>query len=368
MKILFVGDLELSKIVAAPSKVGFELFKKVSNQYSSTKFYLYFQDGKKYSRIQKLIGKKNIKKNMTQMGLITFIVNVIKFRPQIVQIISPSVYYLLAFPIFRLLGTKLFYLVHNVNKHTLKYYASIKQYEKMRALWIEKMSILNSNYIQVLSKREKQLLIDGYNISSQKIIIVSNGINSFATKKKYIKNSSKIIKIITVGSLDRKEKGIDLLIDFLCEIDIPVELKVCNYKEHSNEKNQTPAKIDIEWIEPLGENELRKEFLKNDLYITFSRYESFGIALLEAMNVGMIFLSANQIGLTERFNQLLTQKCVVNLDIKGEVFEKFNNLISLSPYEKQDLSNKIVEFSNKFSWNKVVLDYFNIYDDIFTTK
>lgn len=362
MRVLFVGDLEFTRIVPAPSKVGYELFKRVSSKYQDVRFYTYFQDGTKYSRSQKFFGKQKITNKITQMGLLIFLFNIIRFRPQIVQIITPSAYYLLAFPIFKLIKAKIYYLVHNVNSFTLDRFTFIGKYHKKRILWIEKMTVLSSTNILVLSKREKQHMMDAYRIISKKIIIVDNGINIFNCKRNYLKDS-KIIKVITVGSLDRKEKGTDSLIDFLGKLNFPIELTICYHQEHMNKTYNIPSNVNISWSVPLDEIGLRKEFTKNDFFISFAAYEPFNIALLEAMNTGLLFLATDRIGLTERFNKKL-QKCIIAFGQWEFAKDKLNYLINLSQAEKQVLSIEIMKFSNQFTWDKVIEKYFELYENV----
>lgn len=360
MKILFLGDIELGEIVPAPSKVGYELFKRASNKYEYVRFYTYFQDGRQYSTVQKLFGKQFITKKITQMGLLTFILNVLKFRPQIVQIITPSVYYLIAFPIFKLMGTKIYYLVHNVNKFTIDRFTIINNYEKRRILLIEKLAVLYSSNILVLSEKEKYHLLDLYKIHQSKILIVDNGIKNLNIKKNYSIDSN-TYRIITAGSLDRKEKGINFLIECLGKLEFSVELTICYYKAHNIKDCIIPPNIKIIWLEPLDDIELRKEFIRNDMFISLAKYEPFGIALLEAMNSGLLFLATDRIGLTEKFDKDLRQYVIPYGDCKI-ANEKLINLICLSIEEKQILSNRIINFSIQFTWDKVAEKYFNLYE------
>lgn len=361
MKILFVGDLELDGIVAAPSKVGYELFKRTLKKYKNVQFFTYFQDGSKYSRFQKLFGKQIVKQGIIQMGLFPFLFNIIKFRPDVVQVTSLSVYYIIGFPFLKLLDTKIFYLIHNLNKYTLNKFTIIDKKLKRRILLSEKLSILFASKIFVLSEQEKIHLLSNFNVASTKVEIVDNGIEVLDIKKDY-SLKHRITKIITVGSLDRKEKGLDDLIYFLEEIDIPIELTICHYKKHLKKVSTDKPNLKLEWLEPLNKNVLRKEFTKNDFFISFSEYESFSIALLEAMNTGLLFLATDRIGLTERFDKNL-QKYVVPFGDWKYAKNIFNFLLHLSFEEKQKLSNEIINFSNQFSWDKVVKKYFELYGE-----
>ncbi|MCF6296838.1 MAG: glycosyltransferase, partial [Flavobacteriaceae bacterium] len=149
----------------------------------------------------------------------------------------------------------------------------------------------------------------------------------------------------------------------LNKMNIPIQLTICYYKEHQNSDFEKISNIKVIWSKPLNEIELRKEYIKNDFFISFARYEPFGIAFLEAMNAGLLFLVTDTIGLVDGFNENL-KKYVVPFGNWEIAREKLNYLISLSKQKKQELSNQIIEFSNQFTWDRVVEKYFRLYDDV----
>lgn len=360
MKILFLGYLELGEIVAAPSKVSNEIFRRAETKYEDVKFFTYFQDGAKYSRFKKLFGKEIIEKNILMFGLFPFLFNILKYRPNVVHVTSLSVYYIIAFPLLKILSSRIYYSVHNVNKYTLDKYSTIKKSLKRKLLLSEKLSVLFATTIFVLSESEKKHLLTHYKIPNSKVKIIDNGIKPYDIKKIY-KNNRDILKVITVGSVGRKEKGIEHLIRFLKNLNFSIELTICYYSKEIKKSFIQPQNVNIVWKEPLNEIELRREFIKNDFLISFAEYESFGIALLEAMNAGLLFLATDRIGLTERFNQELRQ-FVIPFGEWGIAKDKLNDLMSLPVKDKNILSNKIAAFSNQYTWDRVVQKIFEIYE------
>ncbi len=359
MKILFVGNLELEGIISAPSKVANEIFSRTLRKYKSVYFFTYFQDGNKYSKFQKLFGKQILDNNIIQLGLFPLLLNVLKFRPDILQITSLSVYYLIIFPLLKLFGTKVFYLVHSVNKYTMDRYIVFERILRMKILFSEKISLFFSSKILVLSQKEKEHLLFQYAINPQKIVIIDNGIKSLNIKKSYSFNNE-IIKIITVGSFDRKEKGFEYLLKFLEQIELKIELTICYYKKHKKKVFSNNPNLKLVWKEPLNENDLREEFIKSDFFVSLAEYEPFSIALLEAMNSGLLFITTDRVGLTERFNEI-TKKYVVPFGKWEYAKDLLNELVNLSIEKKQELSLKIVKFSDIFNWDNVIENYFKLY-------
>lgn len=363
MKILFLGEFNNKDVLLAFSKVGTELFSRVKNKMESAQFYTYFQDGTIYSRWTKLFGFERIDNNILRLGIFPFIYFVIKFKPKIVQITSLTAYYIPIFLLSKLLNIKIVFLLHNVNKHTLKMDLDLKGYNKIRALLIELMAVKMSNVILVLSNREKAILREHYDVKNNKLKIISNGINLYNIRKDYNNKIAGPLKIISVGTFNRLEKGVDFLLDTLELINIEIELTICNNKAHNSMPSRKNSKVHMNFMPPLTEIELRKEFVKNDLFIALSRYDSFNMSLLEAMNAGLLFIATDRVGLTERFNTDF-QRFVIPFGNKEVIIEKILEIGNLSINEQVKWSKRIIEFSNDYCWDKVVQQYFNIYGEL----
>lgn len=363
MKILFLGDLSVNDVLLAFSKVGAEIFSSVKKQVDATQFYLYFQDGTIYSRWEKLFGHKRIDKNILRLGVFPFIYFVLKFKPKIVQITSLTAYYLPIFILSKLINIKIVFLLHNVNKHTLKMDLDLKGYNKFRVLLIELIAVKMSNIILVLSNREKNILCEHYDVKKNKIKIMSNGINLYNIKKSYNYEITSPLKVITVGNFTRLEKGLDFLLNSLELLDIEIMLTICNNKKHNRMPSSKKLNVRINFMPPLTEIELRREFVKNDIFFALSRYDSFNMSLLEAMNAGLLFIATDRVGLTERFNTDF-QRFVIPFGNKEVVIEKILEIRNLPINERVKWSKRIIEFSNDYSWDKVVQQYFNIYNEL----
>ncbi len=141
------------------------------------------------------------------------------------------------------------------------------------------------------------------NVKNEKIKIVDNGINPLGIIKKYA-DMTDTIKIIFVGSITRKEKSFEFLLNALSEIDNQIILSVYSYHQQVKGNIKIPKNVKLILGKPLTEIELRKEFCKNDLFILPSKIDSFPLSLLEAMDTGILFISSDRVGLTERFPEV----------------------------------------------------------------
>ena len=183
MKILLLGEYDPAEIVPAPIKVGKELFKEF-NKSGNTVYYMpYFQDGKIYSRYQKLFGHKRISENVHRTGIFPLISFVIKFRPEIVHIITPALYYIVLFPLRKILRFKIVSTLHSINHYVLPKLSDIYGYQRIRFLFIEKLLIKFSDSVFVYTERDKRYLTLYHKVSPLKLHIVNNGINLFDIRK-----------------------------------------------------------------------------------------------------------------------------------------------------------------------------------------
>ena len=120
---------------------------------------------------------------------------------------------------------------------------------------------------------------------------IPNYISKISEKKSLLNNKV----IISVGRLE-EQKGYDILIEICSKLlpDYPEwKLKIFgegNLRKKLEEqirKNNMGNQILL-----MGTtNEIEKEYLKSDIYVMSSRFEGFGMVLIEAMNMGLPLIS-----------------------------------------------------------------------------
>jgi glycosyltransferase involved in cell wall biosynthesis len=359
MKVIFVGAYNVSEVVLAPIKVGRELFEHISSKDVNSVYLCYFDDGSKYTRIQKLFGFEKISDRVYRCGIFPFILFTIKFKPDLIQIVTPDPYYLLLYPLKAFLKYKVAYLSHSIISYNLKNFLELNCYRKLRFYLIEKIVYRYSDLLQMLSATEAKFVTRYLKVKSSKIRIVNNGINMFGYKKFY-NESSELIKIICIGSLKRKEKSFELLFEALSKINNPVQLSIFDYEEQKLVNLKLPANVQIIFGKPLNEANLREEFCKNDLFIIPSRYETFSLSLLEAMETGILFIATDRVGLTSRFPDSFN-KFLVPYGNAEKLKDKILELHNLDCDEKNSLAKEIKNFAHGFSWDRISNQYIKLY-------
>jgi glycosyltransferase involved in cell wall biosynthesis len=362
MKVLFLGAYNKAEIVLAPIKVGRELFKHISAKGVNSVYLCYFDDGSKYTRIQKFFGFEKISDKVYRCGILPFILFTIKYRPDIIQIITPDAFYLPIYLLKCIRKFKIAYLSHSLNSYSLKNFLEINCYNKFRFKIIEKITLSYSDILQILTKSQARFITKYLKVKSEKIRIVDIGTNRSEIKKKYFETSDNI-KIICVGSLKRKEKSFEFLMEALSKIDYRIFLSIYSYEIQEKGAIQIPANVELNLGRPLNELELRKEFCNNDLFIIPSRTDSFPLSLLEAIETGILFISTDRVGLTERFPKLFT-RFVVPYGNTDKLKDKILELHQLDCVEKNKFTEAIREFTVEYTWEKISDKYIKMYREI----
>ena len=361
MKILLLGEYDAGEIVVAPVKVGKELFNNFKSFNHQVYYLPYFQDGNIYSNWQKLFGFQNINDGIFRTGVFHLLKFVIRFKPDIVHINTPGLYYMILFLLRKILRTKIVSTLHSINRYVLFNFSDIKGYQKYRFLFIEWLIVKCSDFVFVYSERDKRFICRYYNVSRSKVKIVCNGVKNLSIKKEYSAFQS-ILKVAFVGDVNRKEKGFNLMFNVLSQIQLPVQLSIYNFSTQSDTTKFISKNIKIKIFKPLDEVLFRNELTKNDLIIQPSIIDSFPLSLLEAMNAGLIFIISDRIGIAEliksEFNDLIFSSRNQEMLVKAIKY-----VSDLNTEQKQILSKRISEFSKSFSWEKTSLKYLNAYKE-----
>ena len=205
-----------------------------------------------------------------------------------------------------------------------------------------------SNYI-------KNRLIK-YGINEEKLVTIYNGIDvgseKFNKKEDYI---------LFVGRLV-KTKGIDLLIKALRNKEIKFRIVGKGPMMEKWKKIANKYGINAEflgWIE----NERKIELMKKcRAFVLPSRYESFGIVLLEAMKYGSPVIAMNVGGIPE-----VVGEAGIIVDNVHEMV-KFIEKLYENDKIVEELGKKAMERVKKFNWNDISKKTLEIYEDVIVKK
>lgn len=362
MKILFLGDFEDTEIVPAPIKVGKELFKSFKSSGHHIYYLPYFQDGNIYSRIQKLFGFEKITDRVYRTGILPLLFFVIKFKPQLIHIFTPGLYYVVLIPLRIFYRYKILSTLHSINRYVIPHLSHLKGYQKFRFLLIDYLLVKYSDYLFVYSRRDKRYISMYYKVKPDKIIVVNNGFNEVSVRKEDF-SCNFPLKVAFVGNINRKEKAFDLLFNALSLLNLPVKLSVFSHNKQVEIRNYNSINVDLQIHDPFSELEFRQELANNDIFILPSKYESFSISLLEAMSTGIIFIASSRVGLTERFNPKLKSLVFQNGNT-NDLIDRIRFYLKIDKIQKFSLSSEIINFAKNFYWENISKGHLKIYNDI----
>jgi len=362
LKILFLSEFDPGEIVPAPIKVGKELFNAFTKRGLNVVYLPYFQDGKIYSRFQKLFGFQKITYKVYRTGIFPLVAFVIRFRPQVIHIITPALYYIVLFPLRLFFRLKIVVTLHSINRYVIPHLSKITGYQKFRFLLIDYLLIKYSDCVFVYSQRDKRYISMYYKIKPDKVKVVNNGFNEVNVRKEDF-SIHLPLKVAFVGNIKRKEKAFDFLINALSLLNLPVKLSIFSHDKQVKMRDNEPINVDLQFHDPLSELKFRKELVSNDIFILPSKYESFSISLLEAMSTGILFLASNRVGLTERFHEEMTG-LIFRKNNTEQLRERINYFLDLNNEQRNQLSLKIINFTKNYSWDKIADNYNRIYKEI----
>lgn len=179
-----------------------------------------------------------------------------------------------------------------------------RYYWKQQSLAIKYLSKLNGCI--VLTKEDEKKYKEKLGISATCIynpVSVGQNLNEFRENKPLISLKKKIDKkIIFVGRLVREQKGLDYLIEIIekCKLhnytfEIIGNGPDMSFLQNSVSKNGLDKVVNV-----LGEQKNLERYYKDaDLIISTSKWEGFGLTLVEAMKYGVPFVAFNNNGPSE---------------------------------------------------------------------
>lgn len=203
---------------------------------------------------------------------------------------------------------------------------------------LQLMNLANTNIS--VSFAVSNYLRENYNSTS---FVIWNGVDiedfTFSLKKP-TKNILWIGRPTTMKGFDKLEEIIKLMPDYSFDIVLGKGLDIIKFSE----KMYPNTKIHSH----LSSDELQKIFNRNSYVLSTSRFEGFGLSILEGMASGMVPIIPCDIGGTTEF--------VIN-NINGLVYERLSEIPDyLSKVNHQKLSKNAYKTAKNLSWERCALE------------
>jgi glycosyltransferase involved in cell wall biosynthesis len=216
----------------------------------------------------------------------------------------------------------------------------VAKYGSMSSIWksvLVKLMLKFSDKILAVSNSNKNEIINNCKIDQSKIEMIYHGFEEL----KQICYDKKINSIVTIGYIDKlsySRKGIDRFFK-LAELLTEVEFHLIGRIDSNLENISIPKNVTLHGHLNLHEDKFTNLMESAKIYVQFSRHESFGCSIAEAMQYGCIPVVSNCYSLPEvsgncgliinnfdNFEQIATQV--------RELLEGYNEQLALKCMER----------------------------------
>jgi glycosyltransferase involved in cell wall biosynthesis len=366
MKILFIGRYCDDEILGGSEKVANRIFNIISTIYDCY-FIEYFFDGKYYGYFKKFFGKEIVsdnKKKILRLGLFRILITIFKIHPNIIHIITFERFAIIVFLLKIFTRVKIIYNIHGLIKYENNNFRKVGQFENFKDKITEFIFLKLSNVLLFLSEDIVGFTKQFYKINKKKVYIIANGIDigfhNAYLKRKYENN--KILSIVFISDINRKEKGFDFLIDILENINFNLNLYIVGNNSTLDKKIIENDNVRIYSRDLMTPVKLSEFLQDKDIYISSSIYEPFSISAMESMATGIIPLLTKETG-SSRFIEQGKNGFVFKYGDKKSFLETIN-LIKNNFELKKNIMSGSRHIYDELSWEKISQMYVNIYKSI----
>ena len=152
-----------------------------------------------------------------------------------------------------------------------------------------------------VSGYDKNLILNHFGVSEEKIVVIPNGVN--LEEFKVLEKRKKDYRVILyVGRLE-KYKGVQHLIRVLPRLCNDMVLELVGNGPYKKSLVKLTRKLDVDarvkFFQDLPRNELLQKYADADVFILLSEHEAFGISVAEALASKNPCILANTSGLKE---------------------------------------------------------------------
>ena len=192
-----------------------------------------------------------------------------------------------------------------------KYLFSHKAIRWSMYLHFDKYASMFSTKTITPSEYSKDKMVDIYKISTDKIIVIPNGVDKSVLKiSKNRSLSHDSINLLFIGRLD-PQKGVDILLYSFQEISNKypsmyrhIKLTIIGDGPLRNQYEKLARRLDVirnvKFLGRISQEEKQKYLAESDLLIVPSRSESFPLVVLEGMGAGLPVIGTSVGGISEQ--------------------------------------------------------------------
>lgn len=365
MNIIYIGRYNESEEISGPEKVAKRIFNLAEKEHN-TAFIEYFFDGTKYGIIKKLFGYENTyegdKRNIFRLGLFRILPFIIKFKPEILHIITFERFSLVAYLYKIFTRARIIYSVHGIAKYENKNFKKLTHALKTKDAFCEKIFISFSDMFLFLSIHQLNIAKKYYKIKDSKIRFINNGIDKeFSAAAILHEVHNDVRSLVFIGDSDRKDKDFNFLYSSLEKISEKCNLYIIG--KFNKDKYKTKiGNVSIIAVDRVSKDLLIKNLIDKDIFISSSFYDTFSIAAAECMSMGLVPIVTDTTGISKLIANG-ENGYIVKHGNRSELAERINTLLKNNILRKE-MSCKAVQIYKQLNWENIFSSYEKVYNEL----
>jgi len=279
--------------------------------------------------------------------------------------------------IFTLHGIPHRYWVHNIRKKKMSLY-------DLATTWVEKKLVMEGNcqkFIAV-SNLTRDIFLREYNIDPQRVIVIHPGVdlNDYATadkrliradiRKEYGFSSEE--PIILFASMNFEIKGLDAIMLSLNQLKVKkrsFKLLVVgkgDIKKYTQMAREASIADDVVFTGPLSKEKLIQLYLAGDMYVMLSKFDTFGMVVLEAMAAALPVIISGNVGAKDLVRE--DKNGFIISDTSDTDYIAAKIALLLDENIRRPLAAAAYQTATQNTWDRVTAKYQDIYADILNEK
>lgn len=361
--ICLIGRYNRTENFRGPEKVARRVADGLAALGCHVYFYEYFFSGEEYGIRDKLFGRKPTQLGerfvLYRVGLIPFVVELVRRRFDIIHIITFERFAVLALLVKPFLRARFFYTVNGIVRHEHAMFDSLSSASlRLKDNICESLLFRYSETLFFLSEDSISLACRYYAIEREKCVIVSNGVDAVFYSVKRADHSTPSPSVVFVGDPSRREKGFDFFVRALehCK-QRPKVFIVCSPEKISTIPPVNETTIQV--TETTDAQAFAVFLADKHIYVSASSYEPFSIAAVEAMASGLIPVVTRETGMS-RYVTNGENGFVIPFGDIASLAQVLDNLIS-DDMVRQRIAANVRSSITFLEWKNVCEDYLKLY-------
>jgi UDP-glucose:(heptosyl)LPS alpha-1,3-glucosyltransferase len=279
--------------------------------------------------------------------------------------------------IFTMHGIPHRYWIHNIRHKQMNLF-------DLATSWVEKKLVYDGNVKKfvAVSSLTKEIFLKEYKIDPDRIAVINPGIDLYdyaGQNKDSVRNSIRSElginisdPVILFASMNFEIKGLDDILFSLAKLKAQnrkFKLIVAgkgNIKKYTKLAQQAQIASDVIFTGPVSKEKLVRIYLAGDLYVMLSKFDTFGMVVLEAMAAGLPVIISSNVGAKDIVQEDKNGFVVSNTSDTDYIAAKISLLLDENIRRKMSTTARQTAAQN--TWDDVTKKYAAIYKILLKEK